>query len=220
MNIEKLMQKNLPLNIFRLLEEIGAMADETNTRIFLVGGVVRDILLGVENLDIDLVTEKPALDFAKILSDKWKTGFIAYRRFQTATVKKGALSIDLATTRKEFYKEPGAQPVIKFARIKEDLFRRDFTINAMVVSLNTASFGELIDFFHGMADLKNKQIRVMHESSFMDDPTRILRAERFKRRLGFNIEPHTGSLMKKAKESGVLERIEKYRIEKENVKLK
>lgn len=198
-----------------ILKEIGQVADECNTRIFVVGGFVRDLLLGVQDVDIDIVVEADAINFAKILADRFGVKFIKHEGFKTATLEKNGFRIDLATARKEYYKKPAVLPTVKPGTIKEDLFRRDFTINAMAISLNKGSFGELVDFFGGLADLKNKKIRVLHEKSFIDDPTRILRLLRFKHRLGFKVERRTQELMRKAIESGIFQKLKKQRIKKE-----
>ena len=195
----------------KLLKEIGEIADRENIKIFVVGGLVRDLLLGVKDLDIDIVVEANAINFAKVLSDK----FVTHEGFKTATIEKGGFKIDLATARKEYYKKPAALPQITPATIREDLFRRDFTINAMAISLNKDNFKELVDFYNGQKDLKDKKIRVLHDKSFIDDPTRIFRAIRFQKRLEFEIEPHTQKLMADAINLGMIEKLKAQRIKKE-----
>lgn len=199
------MQKKLPGHTFRLLRALGELADRDNEKIFAVGGFVRDLMLGVKNFDVDVVTEANAIDFAKKTADKLKATLVTHARFGTASIfmpdssdRKGFIRVDLATARREFYERPAALPTVKFATIKEDLFRRDFTINAMAISLNKPNFGQLVDFFGGQRDLRDKKIRVLHDLSFVDDPTRIFRAVRFQQRLGFEIEPHTEGLIRHA----------------------
>ena len=215
----------------KLLKEIGAAADKEGINAFVVGGFVRDALLGVEDKDIDIDVdpaladvdssvskggvEANAINFAKTLGKKWGVEPVLHEGFKTATVEKTGYRIDFATARKESYKKPAALPRIKPATIKEDLSRRDFTINAMAVSLNADKFGQLVDFFGGRDDLKNKAIRVLHNRSFIDDPTRILRAVRFEQRLHFKIEPHTMKLIGDALRLDMLGKLKKQRLNKE-----
>ncbi len=220
-NISKKIKEYLPRKVFQLLVQISKMADARGIKLFAVGGFVRDIFLGIENYDIDLATETNAIDFALVLADRLKGNLVVHGGFKTASVTFGnktakkIIRVDLATTRTEIYKKPQALPNIKPATIKEDLFRRDFTINAVAVSLNSATFGSLIDFFGGIRDLKTRKIRVLHDLSFIDDPTRILRAVRLGERLGFDIEPHTRRLMRQAIALDVLSKIQKRRLKKE-----
>jgi tRNA nucleotidyltransferase (CCA-adding enzyme) len=216
----------------KLLKDIGTIADQNKINAFVVGGFVRNLLLGVKDKDIDIVVEANAINFAKILIEKINVGatlavaprgqgqalplhITMHEGFKTATIEFCAFKIDFVTARKERYKRPAALPDIKPATIREDLFRRDFTVNAMAVSLNQPTFGKLVDFFLGMDDLKNKIIRVLHDGSFMDDPTRILRAVRFQQHLGFKIEPHTERLMRDAINVGILAKLKNQRLNKE-----
>jgi len=198
-----------------ILKLVGRTADEAGYKAYAVGGFVRDLLLGTENFDIDVAIEGNCLQLAQTLAKKKKGKYTYYKKYGTATVKWPGGKIDLATARKETYAKPAALPKVKFATIKEDLQRRDFTINAMARCLNKDNFGKLIDFYGGQKDLKKKLIRVLHDKSFMDDPTRIFRAIRFEQRLGFKIEPHTFGLMKKAMDSGVIEQVHEYRLRNE-----
>jgi tRNA nucleotidyltransferase (CCA-adding enzyme) len=138
-----------------------------------------------------------------------------HRAFGTATIAYKRLRIDVVTARKESYKRPGSYPDVEPGTLKEDLFRRDFTLNAMAVSINRKGFGRLIDFYGGAKDLKKGLIRAMHDRSFIDDPTRIFRAVRFSVRLNFRIEPHTKALIKKAILNGLLGEVNRGRIKKE-----
>ncbi len=199
MNLALKLKKQLPKNIYNLLLKIGQVADKNNYSIYAVGGFVRDLILGVKNLDIDIVVEKNGIEFAAILSKEVKTALVKYPKFGTATlVFSDKFKLDIATSRSEVYISPGALPQVKLGAIKDDLYRRDFTINAMALSLNKQNFGELIDFFGGLEDLKNKRIRVLHNLSFVDDPTRIFRAVRFEQRYGFKIDVSTQCLIKEA----------------------
>lgn len=199
MNLALKLKKQLPANIYKLLLSIGQIADSKNCSVYVVGGFVRDLVLGVKNLDIDLAVENKGIEFAGILSKKLKTALVKYPKFGTATlVFPNKFKLDVATSRSEIYLRPGALPEVKFGSIKDDLYRRDFTINAMAVSLNKKNFGELIDFFNGREDLEAKKIRVLHNLSFVDDPTRVFRAVRFEKRYNFKIDIASQGLIKEA----------------------
>lgn len=175
-----------------LMRMMGQEADRMRLRAYLVGGLVRDLLLGKKTCDLDVVIEGDAIEIAKGISRKCQTDLTIYPHFGTATLKcKNGTRIDLASARKEIYDRGGALPRVSPGTLKEDLYRRDFTVNAMAISLNQRFFGNLIDYFGGREDLQKKKIRVFHQNSFVDDPTRILRAIRFEQRLGFKMEPQT-----------------------------
>lgn len=191
----------------KLIALIGSAAQTDQIHAYLVGGVVRDLLLGRPNLDIDFVIEGDAIDFANRLKAHFGGEVISFRPFGTAKwrVRQAALgfedgneelpdSVDFATARNEFYEQPTALPSIYNSSIKLDLARRDFTINTLAVQISPAS-GRLLDFFGGVADLNARLLRVLHNLSFVDDPTRILRAVRFERRLGFRVESRTAELI-------------------------
>jgi len=201
-----------------ILKEIGEVADKEGINAFVVGGFVRDLLLGVDDKDIDIVVEANAIDFA----EKFNVGaycntplHATHGGFKTATIDIGGYKIDFVTARKEHYKKPAALPQIEPATIREDLFRRDFTVNSIAISLNKNSFAEIVDFYNGQKDLKDKKIRVMHDKSFIDDPTRIFRAIKFKHRLGFDVEPYTQKLIKEAVAIGMIAKLKNQRIKKE-----
>lgn len=228
-NISLNMKKNLPLRIFKILKLIGNLADKNRYQVFAVGGFVRDLILGVKNFDVDIVLEGEGLSFAKELADRLGGSLVVHKRFGTATVvtdwypkarrgpasKKEKFKIDIATARTEYYEYPAALPKVRFSSIKQDLYRRDFTINAMAVSLNRGRFGRLIDFFNGQQDLRAKKIRVLHDLSFVEDPTRIFRAVRFEQRYNFSIEPHTEDLIKTAVSLDMFGRTQKQRLREE-----
>lgn len=175
-----------------LAKKIGHFADENGYKVYIVGGVVRDILLGKKNLDLDITVEGDCLTFAKKIAVRLKAQLKIYEQFQTATLTlKDGVRIDLAMTRQEKYASAAVLPEVSPGSINDDLFRRDFTINAMAIVINKERFGELIDLYKGSEDLNNKCIRILHPRSFIDDPTRILRAVRFEQRLGFQIEAKT-----------------------------
>ena len=185
--------------VLSLIKKIGRMADKNGISAYLVGGAVRDIILGCRNLDIDIVVDNNAIEFADNLSSAFNVEFIKYKKFGTATgMFPGKIQIDLASARKETYDFSGALPTVFKGDLNDDLFRRDFTINAMAISINRKNFGRLIDEWGGFKDLKNKKIRVMHKNSFKDDPTRLMRAVRFEQRFDFKIEKQTLSYFKEA----------------------
>ena len=208
-------KKKIEPHVFKILKLAGTIADTKRYRVFAVGGFVRDILLNVKNFDVDIVVEGNGLIFAKELAKELNGSLVIHKRFGTATVVTERFKIDIATARKERYEYPAALPKVSFSSIRQDLYRRDFTMNAMAVSLNKRSFGELIDFFNGQADLRSKKIRVMHDLSFIDDPTRIFRAVRFEQRYDFAIEPHTKNLIKTAVGFDMFDKTQKQRLRNE-----
>jgi tRNA nucleotidyltransferase (CCA-adding enzyme) len=216
MNLTKKMERLVTKETVALLKRIGAIAEERGERAFLVGGPVRDLLLGAKNVDLDIVIVGDAIGVGRVLAAELGGRITAYKKYGTCTVKKAdTLKIDLATARRETYKAPAALPAVKRGTLKDDLRRRDFTVNAMAVSLSSRDFGELVDLSGGLMDLKRKTLRVMHDRSFIDDPTRIFRAVRFEERLGFHIAPGTERLIKRAVKSGVIKRLESRRIRNE-----
>jgi tRNA nucleotidyltransferase (CCA-adding enzyme) len=160
-----------------------------------VGGTVRDILLGEPNFDVDIVVEGDAISLARALADELGGRVRAHDKFGTAVVLYGDDErVDVVTSRTESYASPGALPAVSPGSIEDDLFRRDFTINAMAVSLQGNELGRLVDPFAGQGDLQAGRIRVLHDRSFLDDPTRIFRAIRYENRYGFRMDEHTASL--------------------------
>lgn len=187
----------------KIIQTIGKQSDQRKMPAYMVGGVIRDVILGKKNLDFDIVFEGDAIALAKSLGVFLKAKATIYQPFGTATLDlPSGLRIDLATARKEIYPHPGALPVVAPGTLYDDLFRRDFTINSLAVSINKESFGHLVDKFGGLCDLKAKNIRVLHARSFRDDPTRILRAIRFEQRLKFNLEKMTSALLRDALKRG------------------
>ncbi len=192
---------------FSLLIDIGKVAKEENLKAYLVGGMVRDILLRFNNLDMDIVVEANASKLATALVNKFPNCELSAKhdRFHTAkvifTINGKKIPVDLASTREEVYEYPAALPKVNVSDLQKDLYRRDFTINALAVSLLPESFGEIVDLFNGLPDLKNKKIKILHDLSFIDDPTRIIRAVRFGAKLGFEIEAHTKQLLDQAIDS-------------------
>jgi len=187
---------------------IGKTAHQHGCDAYLVGGPVRDLFLRKKNLDIDIVVEGSALVLAKVLARQHRAKVTIHPRFGTASVLfADGNKIDLATARKESYPHPGALPVVRDGNIREDLLRRDFSINTLAAALSPSRWGALIDICGGREDLKSKRVRVLHEQSFVDDPTRILRAVRFEQRLGFRMAPKTLFLLKKAIQDGAFKNI-------------
>ena len=206
--IAKLMRERLPLRIQSLLMEFGRVGDELGYSVYAVGGFVRDLLMRVENFDIDIVVEGDGIRLAETFESKFPCRIRTHRKFGTAIILfNDGLKIDIATARLEVYDFPAALPTVERGSIKLDLYRRDFTINTLALQLNPKAFGELIDFFGGVKDIKEKVIRVLHNLSFVEDPTRVFRAIRFEQRLGFQISKHTQNLMRNAVRMGFLDRL-------------
>lgn len=197
LNLASLIEERFPRELAHLLLEAGAEAWRRGERLYLVGGAVRDLLLGRATLDLDLVVEGDAIALARSMAG-WGGGqLVVHRRFGTAKWRWRDAVIDVVTSRSESYLRPGALPTVRPGAIAEDLFRRDFTINAMAANLAPDCFGELVDFYGGKRDLEQGYIRILHERSFIDDATRILRAIRYEQRLGFRLEPETGRLLRR-----------------------
>jgi len=196
-NFAEKISNKLPTRVLRLVENAGKTSSSLGYGLYLVGGIVRDLISGRPNLDIDLMVEGDAIHMAKVISkEAWGKPTI-HIKFGTVTFKLGEYRIDLATCRSETYSRPGALPDVKPGDISADLFRRDFTINAMAICVNPDRFGELIDLYGGVRDLEARVIRVLHDRSFQDDATRIMRAMRYERRLNFKLEGHTEKLLRR-----------------------
>jgi tRNA nucleotidyltransferase (CCA-adding enzyme) len=166
--------------------------------VYLVGGAVRDLLLDETPVDIDLAVEGDARSAARTLAERLEGEAREYDRFGTADVNMKGQSLHLVSTREESYDSPGELPRVTPASLPEDLRRRDFTVNAMAIGLTGDDLGHLYDPHGGLGDLEAKAIRVMHDRSFLDDPTRLLRAVRYATRLGFSLEPETERLAREA----------------------
>ena len=209
-----------PPEILRNLKLIGSIAGELGYPVYVVGGFVRDLLLGVEDYDLDIVVEGDGIHFAKVLSHRLGVDFIKHKQFGTATlVAHDKVKVDIATARKEVYESPASLPKVTPGTVRDDLARRDFSINAMAVDISEKGFGRIVDFFKGREDLKKKIIRLLHPISFIDDPTRILRAIRFEQRFGFAMELTTRMLLKEAVHKQMLEKVHKHRLRDELVLL-
>ncbi len=215
-NIKDLIKKKLPLRTVNLLKKIGQMGDEMNCPVYIVGGFVWDLFLNVENLDIDVVVEGKSISFARRLARFLKKRISVHTKFSTATIEvEDDLKIDVAMVRREIYEYPGALPQIKSGSLKEDLFRRDFSLNAMAVKLNSKDFGFLIDFFYGEEDMKKGVVRTLYNLSFIEDPTRIFRAIRFEQRYDFCMDENTQHFLRWAVKNDFLKQVSKERIREE-----
>lgn len=207
-----------PGGIRDILRVAGSVADSMGCKAYIVGGIVRDLLLKVANFDVDIVVENRGVEFARLLARHLKGHAVSHKKFSTAiVVLPSGQKIDVATARTEYYEEPGALPKVEYSSIKHDLYRRDFTINSMAVKINEIGFGELIDFFGGQKDLKDGVVRILNNLSFVDDPTRIFRAVRFEQRYGFKIDRHTKNLIKNAVSIGMFEKVAYERVKNEIV---
>jgi tRNA nucleotidyltransferase (CCA-adding enzyme) len=211
-NISDLLGKSLDGSRLELLHLLAYQASMLRMPLYLVGGMVRDVLLGRAVKDFDLVVEGDGTALAELVLKKYGGRIMIHPWFGTATwavnestfkrlevplfdLPEVDMSFDMITARSETYAQPGALPTVKFSNIDDDLRRRDFTINAMAVRLDGGFFGDLFDPLHGQKDLENKSLRVLHERSFVDDPTRMLRAVRYAERYGFEIEQGTLKLV-------------------------
>jgi tRNA nucleotidyltransferase (CCA-adding enzyme) len=197
-----------------------AAAGESQDGVYLVGGTVRDILLGEESFDVDIAVEGNAIELARRIAAELRGRFRPHEKFGTAVVLYGdGERIDVVTARSEFYDAPAALPTVEHATIREDLFRRDFTINAMAASLKGEDFGRLVDPFGGRRDLAERRIRVLHNLSFIEDPTRIFRAVRYENRYGFRMDEHTLRLARGCIEMGLVGDLSTSRLRDELVTL-
>jgi tRNA nucleotidyltransferase (CCA-adding enzyme) len=196
-NLTKRIKQQLPPELVEFIQLAGQTAVSMETHLYLAGGIVRDLLLQRSNLDIDLVVEGDAIKIAGELARLKKGRLIAHSRFNTAKIQWDKWSVDIAAARGETYERPGALPTVQPWDLPSDLIRRDFSINAMAVSLAPSNYGELIDLHHGQEDLEHRFIRILHGKSFQDDATRIWRAVRYEQRLDFRIEPHTLDLLER-----------------------
>lgn len=209
----ELMSSNLPPDYLEILKQAGITADALGIRVYAAGGLVRDLLLGIECLDIDLVVEGDGIGLARALCQKYHGLLREHPRFGTAKVFfPDGRQVDVTTARVEFYQHPAAMPEVENSSLSQDLFRRDFTINAMAISINKDDFGNVIDFFGGREDLERGVIRVLHNLSFIEDPVRILRAARFEKRYYMHMEQHTRKLAEEAISNNMPARVSRERI--------
>jgi tRNA nucleotidyltransferase (CCA-adding enzyme) len=216
------LERFLDPHLLTLVREAAAMAERRRSALYIVGGIVRDMLLGRRRGDLDLVVEGDAIGLAAELAQLWGGRTRSHAQFGTATLELPAgrgpgdgaipMTLDFVMARTEFYEQPSALPDVEAASLRHDLHRRDFTINTLAVCLNPSRYGRLYDFYGGRSDLRRRLIRVLHNLSFIDDPTRILRAARLAARLGFAIEPRTRALIADALEQEIFRRTTPQRI--------
>ncbi|MDR0828277.1 MAG: CBS domain-containing protein [Desulfovibrio sp.] len=216
-DVSEVMKQRLPASVVEILRKSGQLGDELGLPVFAVGGFVRDLLLHRQNLDIDLSVEGNGLLFAEKLAELLGGTVKSHKKFKTATVsyvdgEGRGTHLDIATARLEYYEYPGALPTVELSSIKMDLSRRDFTINALAIQLNAERFGSLVDPFGAQRDIKERTIAVLHSLSFVEDPTRILRAARFEKRFNFRIGSQTERLIKNALSLGMLDKLSGARI--------
>jgi tRNA nucleotidyltransferase (CCA-adding enzyme) len=206
--IESLMNRHLPDFAVELLHELGRVGDRLELPVYAVGGFVRDLLLGHQNQDMDVTVEGDGILFAEACAAEFGGRVKSHQKFGTAVIiLPGGYKIDVASTRLEYYLSPGALPTVEHSSLKMDLYRRDFTVNTLAIRLNAGSFGTLIDYFGAYRDLQARVIRVLHNLSFVEDPTRVFRAIRFEQRLNFKIARHTEDLIKNAVKMEFLEKL-------------
>lgn len=212
-NLRSLMRERLPKRIEEMLEDLGSVADEMGVAAYMVGGFVRDLLMGQTNLDLDIVIEGDGIAFANRFAERYSGRVKSHQRFGTAVIIfPDGFKLDVATARMEYYEYPTALPTVERSSIKKDLYRRDFTINTLAIKLNKKNYGNLIDFFGGQRDIKEKTIRVLHNLSFIEDPTRVFRAIRFEQRFNFKIGKYTQNLIRSAVKMELFHRLSGHRL--------
>lgn len=216
-NVQKLMRDRLPAETHNILKMAGSIGCELGFRVYAVGGFVRDLLLNYPNHDIDLVAEGNGKALAIQLAEQLGGRVSSHDKFFTSVViyhdEQGEeRRIDVATARLEYYEYPAAMPTVELSSIKMDLFRRDFSINAMAIRLDCEPSGLLVDFFGGQRDIRDRQIRVLHTLSFVEDPTRCIRAVRFEQRYQFRIGAGTEKLIRNILPLHLLEKLTPYRL--------
>ena len=227
-SLKSLMHERLPRWVLKVLTDAGETAEELGCGAYVVGGFVRDLLMRRENFDIDLVIERggegggeaDGVRFAEVFAKRHGLRVRTHKRFKTAVlIYPDGFKVDVATARLEYYQRPGALPTVELSSLKLDLFRRDFTINTLAMVIRPEKFGTLIDYFGGQRDIKEKTIRVLHNLSFVEDPTRALRAVRFRERFGFKMGPHTLNLIKKTVKAEKLTKLPGSRLREELVNI-
>lgn len=195
-NIAKVMRERLPEKVLDILGKTGMAADSLGLSVYAVGGFVRDIILGHENLDVDIVIDGDGIKFADAFAEKYGCRVKTHEKFGTAVIVfPDGFKVDVASARLEYYEKPAVLPTVESGSIKLDLYRRDFTINTLAVRLNPSGFGELLDFYGAQRDIRDGVIRVLHNLSFVEDPTRVFRAIRFEQRFSFKMSRHTQALV-------------------------
>jgi len=212
-NVLKFMKERLSPRILDMLQVIGEKAYQLGCNAYVVGGFVRDLFLYRTNEDLDIVIEGDGIAFAKKYAKFVNARIHSYEKFGTAVIIfPDGFKIDVASARMEYYKFPAALPTVEMSSIKLDLFRRDFTVNTLAIQLKPDKFGLLIDFFSAQKDIKEKSIRVLHNLSFVEDPTRVFRAIRFEQRFDFSIGKLTSGLIENAVKMNFFKRLSGRRV--------
>ncbi len=207
-SIATLVNRRLPPATIRLLRELGRTGDELGLPVYAVGGFVRDLLLGTENLDLDVTVEGDGIFFAERFAAAQGGRVRSHPIFGTAVVVlPDGGKLDVASTRLEYYESPGVLPTVERSSLRHDLYRRDFTINTLALCINSNRFAVVTDYFGGQQDLQQRTVRVLHNLSFVEDPTRVFRAIRFEQRLAFRIAPHTENLIRSAVRMRLVEKV-------------
>ena len=207
-SVTNLMREQLPADIIRLLDRVSVCAAELGFTAYVVGGFVRDLLMRKKNYDIDIVIEGDGIEFANRFVEKHGGRVKEHKKFKTAIMAIGkGKKVDVATARTEYYPEPAALPIVEMSSIKNDLFRRDFTINSLAIKLDGKDHNAVIDFFGGQQDMKDGVLRVLHNLSFVEDPTRVFRAIRFSERFHFSLGAQTENLLKLAVKKELVDKI-------------
>lgn len=223
LNIKNILDEKLTEEIIEYLEFLGKAGDKLEINVYLVGGCIRNLVLGYDSKDFDILISRDFYEFIDYISKsaKFKDKTISInKQFNTAKIKLDeGLIFDIALTRKEYYEYPAALPTVSAGSLREDLFRRDFTMNALASSLNSETFGEIIDYFNCYEDIIDKKIKILHKLSFIEDPSRILRAVEYEIKYGFKMDKNTEEAAKSAMDIGIFERISKFRILSELVSL-
>ena len=219
---------HVPTRLTPLLEQIGRLAQQRHLSAYVVGGCVRDWVLKRPTVDMDVAVEGNGIMFAKAVAEALEARITLHEQFGTAVLKlllpgvggrrhndRSTARLDVATCRRERYAKPAAYPKVTAGRLRDDLFRRDFTINAMAMPIRPDGLGQIVDPFGGLKDLRAKRLRILHPKSFLDDPSRILRAVRFVERYGLTLEPATARCLREALASGALMHLNRGRLQKE-----
>lgn len=212
-NISSWVCARLHKGVCELLKQAGETAQEMGFTAYLVGGSVRDIVRGrdsgqlIKEPDLDIVIEGDGVAFARVFGKSLDARIHIHDRFHTAKLVTDSIHLDIATARTEYYEAPASLPTVEMSSIKKDLYRRDFTINTLAVKINPGSFGRLVDFFGAQRDIKDRTIKVLHNLSFIEDPTRAFRAVRFAERFDFRLSKHTENLIRSALKMDLFEKL-------------
>ncbi len=209
------LKQTLPAEARSIFDSVVHQTSTQALHLYIVGGSVRDLILGNPTKDLDLVVEGDAIALASAAARALGIKPTIHHAFGTATIKADSIRIDVATARKETYARPGALPIVSPSTIEDDLRRRDFTFNALALGLTGPRQGRLLDPHQGISDLERRLVRILHPASFRDDATRMFRAIRYEQRLGFQIEPQTEALLKEALEDSMLSTISPDRLRRE-----